>query len=103
MRRLSIIDIQTGHQPISNEEGDVWIVFNGELYNHQDLRRACEARGIVTALIATPRPSFTFMKSMAAIAFSICAECLRLRSGIETRELFSSRATGWASSRSTTV
>ena len=45
MRRLSIIDIKTGHQPISNEESDVWIVYNGELYNHQDLRKGLEARG----------------------------------------------------------
>lgn len=45
MRRLSIIDIQTGHQPISNEEEKVWIVYNGELYNHQELRKDLEARG----------------------------------------------------------
>ena len=45
MRRLSIIDVQSGHQPISNEEGNVWIVFNGEIYNHQELRRELEARG----------------------------------------------------------
>jgi len=34
MRRLSIIDLSTGHQPISNEDGTVWIVFNGEIYNY---------------------------------------------------------------------
>src|ERR1700722_2849827 len=45
MRRLSIIDIQTGHQPLSNEDGRVWIVFNGEIYNHQDLRKDLESRG----------------------------------------------------------
>jgi asparagine synthase (glutamine-hydrolysing) len=45
MRRLSIIDIQTGHQPISNEDENIWIVFNGEIYNHQDLRKDLEARG----------------------------------------------------------
>jgi len=45
MRRLSIIDIKTGHQPIANEEENVWIVYNGELYNHQDLRKHLEARG----------------------------------------------------------
>lgn len=44
MRRLSIIDIATGHQPISNEEDNIWIVYNGEIYNHQELRSAMEAR-----------------------------------------------------------
>ena len=45
MRRLSIIDIQTGHQPLNNEDGSVWIVFNGEIYNHQDLREDLQSRG----------------------------------------------------------
>src|ERR1051325_7139715 len=38
MRRLSIIDLNTGHQPISNEDGTVWIVFNGEIYDYKALR-----------------------------------------------------------------
>lgn len=37
-RRLSIIDLSGGHQPISNEDGSKWIVFNGEIYNYQELR-----------------------------------------------------------------
>jgi asparagine synthase (glutamine-hydrolysing) len=45
MRRLSIIDVQTGHQPMCNEDETVWIVFNGEIYNHQDLRNDLQARG----------------------------------------------------------
>ncbi|OQX88731.1 asparagine synthase (glutamine-hydrolyzing) [candidate division KSB1 bacterium 4484_87] len=45
MRRLSIIDLVTGKQPISNESGDVWIVFNGEIYNHHELRKELIARG----------------------------------------------------------
>ncbi len=45
MRRLSIIDLQTGHQPITNEDETAWIVYNGELYNHQELRKDLEARG----------------------------------------------------------
>ena len=45
MRRLSIIDVSTGHQPIHNEDGNVSIVFNGEIYNFQALRRELESAG----------------------------------------------------------
>ncbi len=44
-RRLSIIDLPGGHQPISNEDRTVWIVFNGEIYNFGELRPDLEARG----------------------------------------------------------
>ncbi len=44
-RRLSIIDIATGHQPLGNMDGTVQIVFNGEIYNFPDLRRELERRG----------------------------------------------------------
>lgn len=45
MRRLSIIDLSTGHQPLSNEDGSVWVVFNGEIYNYLSLRQELAARG----------------------------------------------------------
>ncbi len=45
MRRLSIIDLASGHQPISNEAGTIWVVFNGEIYNYRELRRRLEALG----------------------------------------------------------
>ncbi|HSL21365.1 MAG TPA: asparagine synthase (glutamine-hydrolyzing) [Vicinamibacterales bacterium] len=45
MRRLSIIDLSTGHQPIHNETRDVWVVFNGEIYNYRELRRELESCG----------------------------------------------------------
>jgi len=47
VRRLSIIDLATGHQPIGNEDGTIWIVFNGEIYNHLELRSRLEQRGHV--------------------------------------------------------
>jgi asparagine synthase (glutamine-hydrolysing) len=45
MRRLSIIDLEGGHQPIGNEDGSVWLVFNGEIYNYRELRPELQARG----------------------------------------------------------
>src|SRR5262245_4997904 len=44
-RRLSIIDRAGGRQPLSNEDGSVWITFNGEIYNHHQLRARLEAKG----------------------------------------------------------
>ena len=45
MRRLAIVDLTTGDQPLSNEDGSVWIVFNGEIYNYPQLRPELEKRG----------------------------------------------------------
>lgn len=44
-RRLSIVDLAGGDQPLANEDGSVWLVFNGEIYNHLDHRAPLEARG----------------------------------------------------------
>jgi len=45
MRRLAIIDVPGGHQPMANEDGSIWVVFNGEIYNHRQLRERLEATG----------------------------------------------------------
>ncbi len=45
MRRLSIIDLATGDQPVHNEDRSVWVVFNGEIYNFAELREALSQRG----------------------------------------------------------
>lgn len=45
VRRLSIIDLETGHQPVHNEDKSIWIVFNGEIYNFNDLRENLEKKG----------------------------------------------------------
>ena len=44
-RRLSIVDLAGGHQPLSNEDGRIWVTFNGEIYNHADVRGDLEAAG----------------------------------------------------------
>lgn len=44
-RRLSIIDVRDGHQPMSNEDGSLWITYNGEIFNHAALRPALEQAG----------------------------------------------------------
>lgn len=45
MRRLSIIDLDGGRQPIHNEDSSVWVVYNGEIYNYRELRAALQQRG----------------------------------------------------------
>lgn len=45
MRRLSIIDLVTGHQPITNEDKNVWVVYNGEIYNYPELREQLIQKG----------------------------------------------------------
>jgi asparagine synthase (glutamine-hydrolysing) len=47
MRRLSIIDLESGHQPLQNEDSTVWVVFNGEIFNFKGLRQALETQGHV--------------------------------------------------------
>src|SRR3954470_305565 len=44
-RRLSIVDVAAGHQPMTNEDGTLHIIYNGEVYNHSDFRVDLEARG----------------------------------------------------------
>src|SRR6266852_910961 len=45
VRRLSIIDLASGHQPVCNEDASIWLVFNGEIYNHAELRHQLVACG----------------------------------------------------------
>ena len=45
VRRLSIVDVAEGHQPFGNEDGTVWAIQNGELYNHGEIRESLRAKG----------------------------------------------------------
>ena len=44
-RRLSLVDLEAGHQPMSNQDGSIWAVLNGEIYNHAALREQLRERG----------------------------------------------------------
>ena len=44
-RRLSIIDLGDGQQPMCNEDGSIWVSFNGEIYNHEEIRGSLTAKG----------------------------------------------------------
>jgi asparagine synthase (glutamine-hydrolysing) len=89
-RRLAIIDLNTGDQPMANEDGSIWIVFNGEIYNFHELRRELEARG---ARFRTVSDTEVILKAYEADG-PACVERLR---GVSSWP-----ATGWASSPSST-
>ena len=53
-RRLSVIDVAGGHQPLSSENGTIWTVYNGEIYNYLSLRRRLKRRDMYFAISLTP-------------------------------------------------
>jgi len=66
-RRLSIVDLAGGHQPLSNEDGQIWVTYNGEIYNHADVRAALAAcRRADCVVLLTDHSAFDY----AAIARS---------------------------------
>ena len=75
MRRLSILDLETGAQPIANEDETIWTVLNGEIYNYQGAETT--ALGSASSLHAQrlPRRSFTSTRSTVPSLSSICAGC----------------------------
>ncbi|MBK9436381.1 MAG: hypothetical protein IPN51_00020 [Chloracidobacterium sp.] len=81
MRRLSIIDLASGKQPIHNADRTKWIVFNGEIYNYQELGKDLEERGHSFTQTLTPRRSSISTTNTVSIVCNIYAGCLRSRSG----------------------
>ena len=99
--RLKIIDLEGGDQPIMSEDGDTVIVFNGEIYNHLELRRELEQRGhrfrshcdtetVLHAFLEWDTDCFARLRGMFAVAL-----WTRIASAG-----WCWRATAWASSRS---
>ncbi len=99
-RRLSIIDLAGGHQPMTNEDGTVTIVFNGEIYNYQELRRRLEGSATAFAPTAIPRPLFISMRISVPNAFQPSTACLRLPFGIKRDVSWFWAAIAWAKNRS---
>jgi len=67
-RRLSIIDLSdNAHQPMSNEDGTVWIVFNGEIYNFQEIKPELEGRGHILDRNRIPKSFCMPMKNGESI------------------------------------
>ena len=92
MRRLSIIDLAGGHQPVFNEDKTIWIVFNGEIYNFPELRiRTADPRSSLLYPHAIPKSSFISMKSMGRSAFTSCGACSLSRSTTSARRLLLAR------------
>ena len=86
-RRLSIIDVATGQQPLFNEDGTVVVVFNGEIYNYQELIPELHALGhVFRTQAATPRSSCTPGRRGARTASSASAACSRSRCGTATAQ-----------------
>ena len=88
-RRLSIIDLaEQPSQPMANEDGSLWIIFNGEIYNHAELRRELRRRTppLAAPITPTPKSSCTGSRSGASTRSRGCAACLRSRCGTRARE-----------------
>lgn len=103
MRRLSIIDLVGGSQPIWNHQRTVCIVYNGELYNFWDLRRELETKGHRFGTRSDTEVVLQAYEAWVPIACNGSTACSRSRSGMGGTARCCWRVIGWVRSRSTTT
>ena len=103
MRRLSIIDLSGGHQPMSGEDGSVTIVFNGEIYKYLELEPLLEARGHRFRSRSDTEAIVHAYEEYGSAVWSCSEECLFSRSGMTRSKDFSLRVIETVKSRSITV
>ena len=99
--RLKIIDLVGGDQPIQTDDGDTAIVFNGEIYNHLELRGELESLGHRFQSHCDTETVLRAFLEWDTDAFADCAACSPSRSGRPRPGAWYWRAIAWASSRST--
>src|SRR5437588_10587847 len=92
MRRLSIIDLAGGHEPMVGCHDAITIVFNGEIYNYRELQRELEGRGHNFKTNSDTETIVHAYEEYGRDALSICGACSPSRFGTRTIESFSSRA-----------
>ncbi len=102
-RRLSIIDLAGGHQPMADAEETVWVIFNGEIYNFRELRRELESRGHRFRTSSRHRSDRPRLQGSGAPASSTSSTaCSASRSGTCGGSAWSWPGMPWGSSSSTT-
>src|SRR5437660_11156417 len=100
--RLSIIDLSGGHQPISNETGDIWVVFNREIWNYKTLRKELIEKG---HHFRTNSDTETIVHAYEEYGLDCvaCLVCSALLSGMVVANAYCWHVTAWERIRSTTL